>query len=183
MSMDMTLARDVAIANYCLRLAEGSDLTDVTNALLPYMTDTETAFLVLSNISQILRDDPGYKSFDAVLERFRELASALVPSAAPGVVAAMEFVETAQDPNAEQGTLYSLYASVGNSTFEGGWRKVWLESARTMLSMLIGRRLLTTQSELAESLLAGIAEIGAEDMNQFARLNAGFLWRSYEADS
>ena len=183
MSMDMTLARDVAIANYCLRLAEGADLTDVTNALLPYMTDTEAAFLVLSNISQILRDDPVYGTFDAVLQRFSDLASTLVPSAAPGVVAAMEFVEAAQDPNAEQEDLYSLYAAVSGATFEGGWRKIWLESARTMLSMLVGRRLLVIQSELTESLLTGIAKISAEDMSQFSRLNAGFLWRSYEANS
>lgn len=183
LTREQELARNIALADYCLKLTKDEDTTAEAAVLLPYMEDATSAFLAMANIVYILRDREELAELEPLLAKLTDVLTELVPEQVVGVTSAIRFMEFAQD-NAKDTTMLSgLYSTFMAAGLAGDWRAICLEVARMMLNVLITRKALEEQSTLAEAVLTELKGYNTEERERLAKLNVGFLWRNYEPNT
>ena len=175
------LKRDIALARLCLHAGTTGATADDIAALRPYMDDPAYAMLTLTNLVKMMRADPA-KTFNDIQTQLSYTAQELGMTAdVPGILRAMSFMDAANS-TADITALIQKYRTLSQAGFEGDWRKVTLETARTMLSALVARAALANDRELTQTVISTLEGFDAEEIERLANVDVGFLWGQVKTD-
>lgn len=167
------IQRNIAIADFCLSLQSGDDLTEASENLKQWFDDNETIFLALSNIAAILRAK--YADFEDMLSNFQGILNSMLPDAVGVIIPVMRFFDIAQSD--DMSAITNAYSTnILPIDFQGVWTKLQFEAAKALLNILVTRRALTNNEEVAESAIALLRNY--EYTLEYSNLNTSFLWRN-----
>ena len=175
------LKRDIALARLCLHVGTTGVTTDDINGLKPYMDDQAYAMLTLTNLVRMMRTNPA-KTFNDIQTQLSYITQELgIAVNVPAILRAMNFMDAA-NTSADVTTLVQKYKDAAQTQFTGDWRKITLETARTMLSALVARAALANERDTAQSIISTLEGFDAEEIERLANVDVGFLWGQVKTD-